>query len=230
MTQAAPRKSDLGVRVLSAVVMVAVAGTALWLGGDWWTWFIAIVAGAVLWEWWNLTKRLANTGGARAAWLAAGLIYVGLAVIALQMLRMEGHIRTVLGIICTVIAVDVGAYFAGRTIGGPKIAPAISPNKTWAGLFGGIVGATAIIQASNYIETIYDDTLNPGGLGDALILGIAIAVIAQAGDFFESWMKRLAGVKDSGKLIPGHGGLLDRLDGLVAVLAVFTLVRLLFGA
>jgi phosphatidate cytidylyltransferase len=113
---------------------------------------------------------------------------------------------------------DIGAYFAGRGIGGPKLSPAISPNKTWAGLGGGVAAALA------------------GGYGLATVLslptpllwlGAPMAVLAQTGDLFESWLKRRAGVKDSGRILPGHGGVLDRLDGLVPVaVAVASLLML----
>jgi phosphatidate cytidylyltransferase len=118
--------------------------------------------------------------------------------------------------------VDSGAYFAGRAIGGPKIAPSISPSKTWAGLGGGIVGAALVMGVAHWCAPA-----NSGGAGVpalwALLLAIPVAVLAQAGDFLESWLKRRAGVKDSGAIIPGHGGLLDRVDGLmpVAILAGF---------
>jgi phosphatidate cytidylyltransferase len=117
----------------------------------------------------------------------------------------------VLTLIALVAAIDIGAYFTGRAIGGPKIAPAISPSKTWAGLLGGILGALAVLVLSAKLSNATPAWWQ--------VLGLAVlaAIVAQAGDFFESWMKRRAGVKDSGKLIPGHGGLFDRVDGLIAV-------------
>ncbi len=116
-------------------------------------------------------------------------------------------------------ATDIFAFFAGRALGGPKLAPRISPNKTWAGLIGGIVGAAVCgWAAAEYFE-----------LGmPFLLLGAPMAVLAQAGDLYESWVKRRAGVKDSGTLLPGHGGVLDRLDGLLPVL-VATLLLLVAG-
>ncbi|MEC7160739.1 MAG: phosphatidate cytidylyltransferase, partial [Pseudomonadota bacterium] len=128
----------------------------------------------------------------------------------------------VVGVVGVVICVDTFAYFFGRTLGGPKIAPAISPSKTWAGLLGGIVGATVWIAAwlqlgphalpNDFAGSIED-------IGAAMILGVGAltAVAAQAGDFLESWLKRKAGVKDSSKLIPGHGGVFDRTDGMIPV-------------
>jgi phosphatidate cytidylyltransferase len=112
-------------------------------------------------------------------------------------------------------ATDIGAYFAGRSFGGPKVAPKISPNKTWSGLIGGMVGALLLGGA---LCSYADLPLH------LALASPALAVIAQAGDFFESWMKRRAGVKDSGALIPGHGGVLDRLDGVVTALPVAALL------
>ena len=218
-TPTPPKKSDLGVRTASAVVMIAVAGGALWLGGYWWMAFVAAVALGVLWEWWGLVTAFAVSSVGRATWLAAGLFFGGVASIALVSLRLEPDgFNNVIALAGAVIATDIGAYFAGRTIGGPKIAPAISPSKTWAGLMGGIVLSTIFLEG-----LILRDFARQGIVvtGRAILVGLAagslIALAAQTGDFFESWMKRRAGVKDSGRLIPGHGGVFDRVDGLVAV-------------
>ena len=220
MTEPAPRKSDLGVRVVSAVVMVAVAGAALWLGGRAFTAFVAVIALAVLWEWWGLATKLTSSATALGVWMVAGLIYIGLAAYTLNGVRQVGFILT-LHVLLLVIAVDVGAYVFGRTFGGPKIAPKISPSKTWAGLVGGILAASLTNAA---ITPWQEPNIRPGDwpaiMGNSLLICTIVAVIAQAGDFFESWMKRRAGVKDSGTLIPGHGGFFDRTDGLIAVLFV----------
>ncbi len=129
----------------------------------------------------------------------------------------------VLFALLVVWATDIGAYFAGRRIGGAKLAPAISPNKTWAGLGGGIVAA-AIAGGACSTFTPYPPSLIAG-----MDVGIALAIIAQGGDLFESWLKRRVGAKDSGALIPGHGGLLDRIDGLTFTLPVFALLVYLSG-
>ncbi len=205
------KKSDLGVRTASAVVMVAVAGTALWLGGWWWMAFVALVALGVLWEWLGLVRGFVQTPAARGLWNAAGLVYIGVAANMLLFLRSGIFgLSSILTVVGAVVATDIGAYFAGRTIGGPKIAPAISPSKTWSGLVGGMAGATVVIAAGH----------GPDSLAAAVPAGMLLAIVAQTGDFFESWMKRRAGVKDSGKLIPGHGGFFDRVDGLLAVMFV----------
>lgn len=229
-----PRQSDLPVRVASALVMVAVFGMALALGGPVWAVFVALIATGVYYEWSQLVRAFARGAGARLGWMIAGFAYIAVAAFTLLDLRLGsyGIVRTLL-LVGTVIAVDVGAYFAGRTFGGPKIAPAISPSKTWSGLIGGVLGAAAVLTAYLYWFLCYDPIAGHCALRSldmalpkALLGGIAVAVTAQAGDFFESWMKRRAGVKDSGRLIPGHGGLFDRTDGLLAVSFVLGLVAL----
>lgn len=234
MTATPPKKSDLGVRALSAVVMIAVAGTALWLGGWVWAAFVVAVALGVLWEWWGLVRAISTRSIVTVLWLLAGLTYIGIAADELVYLGTAGT-DGILLIVGGVIAVDVGAYFAGRTFGGPKIAPSISPSKTWAGLAGGTLGAAAVAYLSMSVFGLcYNDgppacfpcfRFDWSELLIALGLGIVFAIVAQSGDFFESWMKRRAGVKDSGKLIPGHGGLFDRVDGLLTVAFVLGLWR-----
>ena len=243
MTTPPPKKSDLGVRTASAVVMLTVAGTALWLGGWWWTVFVAAVALGVLWEWWGLIFNPLSNALVRIAWLVVGAIYVGLASTVLIGFRIDPHgPKLAITIVAVVIATDIGAYFAGRTIGGPKIAPEISPSKTWAGLAGGAALATLVLVAVHPIEVLSkcmevrylcgngfaesaSKAIHNPSFSDAW-LGPVFAIIAQSGDFFESWMKRRAGVKDSGNLIPGHGGLFDRVDGLLAVCFVIGLFML----
>lgn len=146
--------------------------------------------------------------------LAAGALYVGIPVLALLLLRAHpmGFVLT-LWTMAVVWACDTGAYFAGRAIGGPKLAPSISPNKTWAGLLGGVVAAAVFTLALARLT----GTSFPASL---IALSPILAVVAQGGDLFESHLKRVAGVKDSGNLLPGHGGVLDRLDGLVPVAPV----------
>ena len=225
--------SDLPVRFASAVVMLAVAGGALWLGGWVWTGFVAILALGVLWEWNRLVARFGLPAIPRVAWLAGGVLYIGAAALVMQELRGVasgvilavpqggwGPLQVLLGMVAPVVAVDVGAYFAGRAIGGPKIAPRISPAKTWAGLGGGALGAAAVFALTDMAGVGSSGQaagLRGDSVGIALLAGAVVAVVAQAGDFFESWMKRRAGVKDSSALIPGHGGLFDRLDGFIAV-------------
>lgn len=243
------KNADLPVRAASAVVMIALAGTALWLGGQVWVGFVALIALGTYWEFATLAKAIAPTGGRLAMWLLGGLIYVGMAALMLAGLRLGGYgVATVLVVVLAVIGTDIGAYFTGRTFGGPKIAPAISPSKTWSGLAGGMLGAGGGMALAYWLSWKFAGPLGPEDLAVTTVNGVtvtsavpellipwrliilvgpAVAVIAQAGDFFESWMKRRAGVKDSGKLIPGHGGLFDRVDGLLAVLFALALVSAL---
>ena len=222
--------SDLSVRAVSAVVMIAVAGVALWLGGPALTALVAVVGAIALYEWIALTRRMTSMAIARVVVIGLGLLYIGVACYALIAFRRYGLSAALLPVVAT-IATDVGAYFAGRAIGGPKIAPSISPSKTWSGLFGGMVtaGATvAVLMAVGFDSGQWSSS----GIILGVLLGGALAIVAQVGDFGESFMKRRAGVKDSGTLIPGHGGVLDRIDGLLAVLIAFfafSLFAALFG-
>jgi len=145
-------------------------------------------------------------------WLAAGVAYVGLPCIAMAWLRaMPGEGRaTLLWVLALVWATDTGGYVAGRSLGGPKLAPRISPNKTWAGLIGGMAAAAAVGLVASFLLQDFATPI-------AVLLSAALAVVEQAGDLFESAVKRRFGVKDSSRLIPGHGGVLDRVDGLLAV-------------
>ncbi len=141
--------------------------------------------------------------------LGWGAIYVGLPILGLLLLRAQANgLVLAAWAMALVWATDIGAYFAGRSIGGPKLAPRVSPNKTWAGLVGGVIAAGAFGFALHVWAGL------PFRLAAATPL---LAVVAQGGDLYESWLKRRAGVKDSGNLLPGHGGVLDRLDGLVPV-------------
>jgi phosphatidate cytidylyltransferase len=226
-----PKPSDLKVRVRSAIVMVAVAGVALWQGGWVFSLFVFAVGLGVCWEWWGLISKIAVTIMGRMLWMFGGLTYVSLAINGILKVRFHesNPIYWTIWLFALVVATDVGAYFFGRGIGGPKIAPSISPSKTWAGLFGGVVCAGVVMDLMfllpNFefkgLEAIHDISLE-----SLLVLGILwsapFVVVAQSGDFFESWMKRRAGVKDSGALIPGHGGLFDRVDGLLPVAIIFS--------
>ncbi len=147
-----------------------------------------------------------------------GIPYVALPVFALVLLRAHSTwgVHAIMWLMLVVWATDTFAYFAGRMVGGPKLAPKLSPKKTWSGLVGGMLGAA-------FISTVYAVSWLPSWLPLAIVAA-ALAVIAQLGDIFESALKRNYGVKDSGYLIPGHGGVLDRVDGLVAVAAAAALV------
>lgn len=242
-------------RALVGVLLIVMAAVALWLGGLAF-WLLTATAGIIMiHEWGGLhgatpaQKKLAQYAltvplaimapiaagpgflafglvlGAmffiaavtRSGTLGAGALYIGLPVLALLVLRdAEQGLLLAFWAMALVWACDIGAYFAGRTIGGPKLMPTVSPNKTWAGLLGGVAGAS-----------LFAALLTLWGLDWRLAAATPLlAVLAQAGDLYESWLKRRAGVKDSGNLLPGHGGVLDRLDGLVPVAPVAALLVL----
>lgn len=220
----APKNPDLRVRVLSAVVMLAIAGVAFWAGDLWLDLFVAAVALGVFVEYVRLAGKIATDPARLSSMVIAGAIYIGWAGLALAVMP-EPLMLAVLGL---VICTDTGAYFTGRSLGGPKIAPKISPSKTWSGLFGGMaaagIWAALVVLSASYLVSAIGPTgaslasaLEVANLGMAAIAGAGLAIFAQAGDFYESWLKRRAGVKDSSRLIPGHGGLFDRVDGLLPV-------------
>jgi phosphatidate cytidylyltransferase len=273
----APAKpgSDLATRFAAAVVMIAAASVAIYVGG--WLFRLFVLAGAALMliEWGDMHKvrrpwsyaaaallailllvvtetlypagevdlidgvegigaesfdqlwlGFAALGGlallfglfSRRLSMAWGLLYIGVPAFALLVIEWA-RFDLVFWLMLVTWSTDIFAYFAGRAIGGPKLAPRISPNKTWAGLVGGVAGA-AVVGAFTAIWF---------GLGSPFTwAGAFMGVIAQGGDLYESWLKRRAGVKDSGTILPGHGGALDRLDGLLPVI-VATLGLLMAG-
>ena len=217
----ATQRSDLPVRLGSAVIMLAVAVAALVMGGRVFDTFVVIVALVAFVEFVLLVVKATPNIAFRLAAILAGALYFGLAG---GVLAGAGDFLIVL-IIGVTVFTDTFAYFTGRAIGGPRIAPAISPNKTWAGLVGGMIGAALWVVL--WLVAIDGGIVGPRfelglpliaeNLGSAALLGAGLAVLAQAGDFFESWLKRRAGVKDSSRLIPGHGGVFDRIDGMIPV-------------
>ena len=198
-------RPKLSTAILAVIVMAGVVGITMNVNP-----YILLVAGLgcsiVLFFW---AKR---AGVPAPAWLALGAIAIGIPCMALDWLRADpdyGQL-TIFWLFGVVWATDIGAYAAGRAIGGAKLAPRISPNKTWAGLGGGVISAGLVGYgvAAWFVQAPHPLTL--AGLSAAL------AVLAQLGDLGESGLKRHFGVKDSGRLIPGHGGVLDRCDGLLS--------------
>lgn len=156
----------------------------------------------------------------------SGALYIALAGLALVWLRApeQAGLAGVLWLVFAVWGADAGAYLFGRLIGGPRLAPRFSPNKTWAGLGGAMVGA---ILVGAVAATVWTEAPSWGRLA---VAGAVIGIVGQAGDLLESAFKRLYGVKDSSNLIPGHGGVLDRIDALMAVALVAAIVFMFGGA
>ena len=204
-------------RVASAVVLGPLVLAALWVGFPWIDLIVAIAAPVVVLECLHLTPR-------RPVIRVIAIVYALAALVALLWLRHQpGSGReTVLWIVAIVWATDIGAYFLGTIAGGVKLAPRISPGKTWSGLIGGMCWAAVASAAMGW-------AFGQGAIFGLAAIGVVLAIVAQIGDLLESATKRDAGVKDSGHLIPGHGGILDRIDGLIAVLVVVALARLVMG-
>jgi phosphatidate cytidylyltransferase len=247
------RWRDLGVRGLSAAVLIPAVLVDVWLGEWWFVAFVAVlmvlcareyvrmsagasrlqlglhaagaIAGAVLpvtagvavgvaviaslWICSGLAFLLQRRGDDAFALL--GLGYVSIPALALVELRADPQagLVSIYWLFCVIWMADTCAYFAGRLIGGPKLWPAVSPKKTWAGLYGAMVGAVLASVAVTLVAGLSFSV-------SLLIMAAILAVVEQGGDLYESALKRKAGVKDSGTLIPGHGGALDRVDGLLA--------------
>jgi phosphatidate cytidylyltransferase len=200
--------NELLVRSLAGAAMMVVALACAVLGGYYFAFLVAAAATVMFYEWSRMVR------GWGPEWNIGGFLYALIPALALLWIRdrADHGILLILWVFIVTWATDIGAFFVGRAFGRAKLAPSISPNKTVAGLYGGIAGATLLAGGWALVA----------GLDLALlVLAPLFAVAAQAGDLFESWMKRRAGVKDSGDWLPGHGGLLDRLDGLVPV-AVLT--------
>ena len=164
----------------------------------------------------------------RRGWAAAGVPYAGALAIAPVVLRSDRDdgFSAIILLFAIVWATDIAAYFAGRAIGGPKLMPLVSPKKTWSGAIGGAFAALVVALA---VAKIVGGTSALAGWLAIAALAVILSVIAQAGDLFESFLKRRFGAKDSSHLIPGHGGLMDRLDGFVTASVVAALIGLLRG-
>ena len=166
---------------------------------------------------------VAFRSSAPRSWAIGGFLYAAAAQmssIVVRLDRSEGFIALVF-IFLVVWCTDIGGYFAGRTIGGPKLWPRVSPNKTWAGAAGGFV--VSLLVAAGFAMNGF------GRMAPLLLIAAALSVASQLGDLFESAVKRRFGVKDSSHIIPGHGGLMDRLDGYVAAVVLAAILGILRG-
>lgn len=205
--------NELLVRSVAGAILILLALGTAFLGGYAFAVMVALAAVAIFHEWLRL---VANRG---IGWKVAGFLYALVPALALLWIRDRAPqgLELLLWVFIVTWTTDIGAYFAGRAIGGPKLAPGISPNKTVAGLIGGMLSAGLAGYAWVELARL-----------PLVLVGLAplFALAAQGGDLFESWMKRRAGVKDSGSWLPGHGGALDRLDGLVVVASLTAPVQM----
>lgn len=200
--------------VLAAgIVALAIAGVALALGLPV-TVVLALAAGLIA------VAILTRVG---RGWATGGLLYAAAALVAAVLVRADPQtgFLALLFVLLVVWITDIGGYVAGRGIGGPKLWVRVSPNKTWAGAIGGLLGSLAVAVGF---------AASGGGKWLPLLLaGAVLSVVSQLGDLFESAVKRRFGVKDSSNIIPGHGGLLDRLDGFVAAVVMAAVIGVLRG-
>lgn len=209
-------------RILSALVLAPVTIAAILYGS--WPFYalMALVFVVGIHEWSRLSVR---KGTVNWGLMLGGVPYIGIACLSAVWLRSfeMGGVYLLFYVLFAIWACDIGAYAFGRAIGGIKLAPSISPNKTWSGMIGGALSAAIVLVA-------YDTWLDGRVfLADYpwyvhALLGVVLAFVGQGGDLLESGMKRAAGVKDSGHVIPGHGGVLDRVDALLTTLPLFALI------
>ncbi|WP_075288864.1 phosphatidate cytidylyltransferase [Pararhizobium arenae] len=194
-------ENDLQGNAFGWLSQVVIAGLVL-LGEIAWTLPVLGLSTVVAIAWVLLRKG--------SWWLPGGIVYAGLTGISLSAIRDDAHIGLIamIFVFAVVWATDILAYFVGRAIGGPKLAPKISPGKTWSGAIGGALSGVLAGTAVYMVEFSSLDVRIP-------ILAAVLSVFSQIGDLFESFIKRRFGVKDSGRIIPGHGGVMDRVDGLV---------------
>ena len=209
-------QSNLVLRIVSAAVLAPLAVAAAYFGGWPFVLFWAVAAGAVLWEWTRLVKG--------AVWVAAGVFYAAAMFAAPVLLRADAQygLFAIVLLFAIVWSTDIFGYFAGRAIGGPKLLPSVSPKKTWSGAIAGTLGAMIVAVA---VASLFGSF----GAGTIAAVALLLSVCAQAGDLFESFVKRNFGAKDSSQLIPGHGGVMDRLDGFWAAALAGCLIGVLRG-
>lgn len=233
MTDAKPdgRFSGLKVRILSGLVLAPLMIAIVVAGGFWFIGLMMVAALVSLYEWMGLSKE----GPHPVRTLLLGAVYLSISYGSYVWLRFgfdAGAWLALAAVLC-VWASDIGAYFAGKFIGGPKMAPALSPKKTWAGLIGSMASCGLMLEillhAGPKMQHLLptDTGLTPqGSWWCVLLAGAMLGVVGQAGDLLISLLKRRAHLKDTGNLIPGHGGLLDRIDALLLVAPVFLLICL----
>ena len=260
-------RTELGLRILSAIVLLIVVLGLSWWGGLPFTLMSILLSGVLFYEWQAIVRRtvfdstealltagffailMASLLGYSSAifgwvligflglglalevfsrgeersdvrWIGLGALYCAIPAVAFPIIRNEGSFALLMLVFFVVWVTDIAAYFAGRQFGGPKLLPAVSPKKTWSGAIGGLLGAVVVgLIFQNFVETM--------DIGPIWFIAALLSIASQVGDLFESWAKRVFNVKDSSQLIPGHGGFLDRVDGLLsAAVPVATMVAL----
>ncbi|MEJ0025974.1 MAG: phosphatidate cytidylyltransferase [Rhizomicrobium sp.] len=200
--------------VAAAFIVAALAAQAIWPHGE--TGWAILASGAIA------AALYAAIAGLRPAWHGFGPLYIGTALLALMMLRDAPHgAWIVVGVFLAIWATDTSALIVGNLVGGPRLWPSLSPNKTWSGTLGAV--AVAAVVEAIYVAVLGGHAVEGG------LYGAAIGVLSHCGDLFESWVKRVFQRKDSGGIIPGHGGMLDRIDSTLLAAPVVAAFVLLAG-
>jgi phosphatidate cytidylyltransferase len=197
-------KENTKQRVVSALILIPLAIYAIFYSKSFFIFLTIAICIIMTSEWLDIIK----TAQDQKKWRLIGLFYILIPIYSVIKIRLYDA-DILLWMFAVIWATDIFAFFSGRSFGGPKLAPSISPNKTWSGLAGGVIASMLIGLMSSFMFT--------GGVLFFIFMSAILALIEQAGDLFESKVKRIFGVKDSGSIIPGHGGVLDRLDGMMFV-------------
>lgn len=223
---------DFTARIVSGFILAPLTLTAIYMGGFPFQAFIAIAFGISVKEWIRMSRKGQHT--IRDS--IVGVLYIAICFAAFLKLRLDlsqGLFLTAT-LLVGVWSSDIAAYFSGKFIGGPKLAPKISPNKTWSGFIGGTLGSALALLAMDYFAPHFSrasglEFLPFAPLWTAFVIGALFTVFGQIGDLMVSYYKRKVGVKDTGTLIPGHGGILDRIDSLLLVTPFFLIVLMELG-
>jgi phosphatidate cytidylyltransferase len=211
------KDENLKKRVISSIIMLPLAIYAIYFSKGMFVLAAVAIAVLMVYEWIDMSQRMID----QRKWRSIGIIYITIPIYAVINLRLLDS-DIVFWMFLLIWTTDIGAYFTGRILGGPKLAASISPGKTWSGFVGGLIGAAAVGFLSSLMF-----------VGDAIffiILSITVSIFGQASDLLESKFKRIFGVKDSGDIIPGHGGVLDRLDAMMLVAPILLIVTSSFPA
>jgi phosphatidate cytidylyltransferase len=204
-------------RIISSLVMIPIALFAIFSSQKLFIFLAIVIAVLMAFEWSEMSHKMPN----KKKWRLIGFLYISIPLYCAISIRILDN-EILFWMFAIIWATDIFAFFAGKSLGGTKIAPAISPHKTWSGLIGGVLASMGIGVISAIIF--------PGSILFFLVISVIISIVEQLSDLLESKFKRIFGVKDSGDIIPGHGGVLDRLDGMILVAPLVWVIILIFPA
>jgi phosphatidate cytidylyltransferase len=213
---------SLALRLLSSLVLIPVF-IVITIMGDWaFAGIIALCIGIAMAEWVNITKHISSLASTKVILILLGILYIGSAYLEMIFLRLQtdGVFWVIVFMMC-IWASDSLAYAVGKNIGGPKMTPTISPNKTWSGYVGAMIGPAIVLTLCVHFFPQADFNEEAASAPVTFLFGMMIGICGQSGDLLISMMKRKAGLKDTGALIPGHGGILDRIDAMLMAFPIY---------